>query len=89
MKIRNGFISNSSSSSFIIAKAYLSDAQIEGLRIGLDNIDNGGSWWGDSEMTWEEQGKYFIMETRLVRKQISDLFEKLSISWEDGYRHES
>lgn len=32
MKTRMGFVSNSSSSSFVIAKAYLSDEQIKGLR---------------------------------------------------------
>lgn len=32
MKIRNGFVSNSSSSSFIIKKYYLSDYQLDAIR---------------------------------------------------------
>ena len=99
MKIRTGFVSNSSSSSFIIAKAYLDGEQIKGLRAGLkaitmsDNMDpdesglEGG--WGDSGMTWKEQGKYFCIETNYVYSQISTLFGKLKISWKDGYTYEN
>jgi len=99
MRIRSGFVSNSSSSSFIIAKAYLDDGQIKGLRAGLKAIimsddmdpDEPGleEGWGDSGMTWQEQGKYFCIETHYVYSQISALFRKLGISWKDGYPYEN
>lgn len=44
--------------------------------------------WGDSGRTWEEQGKYFFIETNYVYGQISDLLKKLKISWKDGYSSE-
>ena len=33
MKIRNGFVSNSSASSFIISKAYVTEEQLKAIRI--------------------------------------------------------
>jgi len=36
MKIRNGFVSNSSSSSFIIAKSYMTNEQIDGFKKEID-----------------------------------------------------
>jgi len=98
MKTRTGFVSNSSSSSFVIAKAYLDEEQIKGLRAGLkaitmnDNMDPDypglDEGWGDSGRTWEERGEYFFIETNYVYGQISDLLKKLKISWKDGYTSE-
>lgn len=98
MRVRSGFVSNSSSSSFIIAKAYLNEQQMDGLRDGLkaitmsDNMDPEDpgleDGWGDSGMTWREAGKYFHIETRYVYDQISTLFRKLKISKKDGYTYE-
>jgi len=44
MKIRNGFVSNSSSSSFVLGKAHLSEEQILMFQEEMDSIndDNGG-----------------------------------------------
>ena len=52
MKIRQGFVSNSSSSSFVIAKGYLSSLQKEqirqhieqGKRFGMDNSNKENRW---------------------------------------------
>ena len=52
MKVRNGFVSNSSSSSFVIAKSKLNNKQIEAIKnhrvivIGLGN-DEFDRWWGE------------------------------------------
>ncbi len=97
MKIRQGFVSNSSSSSFIIAKAYLSSAQENGLRDALTELLQKGRQeydlsegiepqWGENEATWSEEGKYFFIETYYVYNDIKDIFTKLGIKWEDGYR---
>jgi hypothetical protein len=98
MKFRTGFVSNSSSSSFVIAKAYLNTEQMKGLRAGLkaitmsDNMDPDDDCldegWGDSGRTWEEQGEYFFIEYNYVYEQISDLFKKLKINWKDGFTNE-
>jgi hypothetical protein len=85
MKYRSGFVSNSSSASFIIAKAYLSEKQQVGLRQGLAAIgeDRGGSW-GESDETWSEKGNYFQIETYWVYDDINSLFSQLGISWQQG-----
>jgi len=86
MKTRQGFISNSSSSSFIIAKVYLNKKQIKGLHDGLQKVTleewDGG--WGDSGKTYAEDEKYFYIETYYVYGQINNLFKQLGIKWEDG-----
>ena len=45
MKIRNGFVSNSSSSSFIVNKYYISMAQMDLIRAHKDKVDKDYDVW--------------------------------------------
>ncbi len=85
MKIRQCFVSNSSSSSFVICQKLLTQEQVDGLREGLNQIaKNEVSEWGERGGTWEEDNGYFYMETFWVWNQIDELFKKPSISWSQG-----
>lgn len=56
MKIRNGFVSNSSSSSFCIYKKLMTEEQIEKFRCFINDDDREDSW----ETAIVEDGDYFI-----------------------------
>ena len=61
MKIRNGFVSNSSSSSFCIAKCYMTTEQIDEFRriIHEKPGEEDGAWY---ETSVEETTLYFLGE---------------------------
>ena len=83
MKMRNGFVSNSSSASFIIAKTALSELQIKALLEYSDSIEDNWDGW----IIREEE--YFIKgRTTMDNGSISDFIDSLeipegSISYED------
>ena len=62
MKIRCGFVSNSSSSSFVIKKHYLSQQQIDGIKnhatCGIEYADQ--DYWDVTETEDEMQGSTFM-----------------------------
>ena len=61
MKLRTGFVTNSSSSSFIIAKSDLTDDQIEKIKnyfeaakeVGMNDFDD---WWDINETNFNING---------------------------------
>lgn len=55
MKLRTGFVSNSSSSSFVISKHYLSDHQLEVLKARIEE--------GDTEWDMEERIETWFLHT--------------------------
>ena len=77
MKIRNGFVSNSSSSSFIIAKSFLTESQIKEI----------GNWTVSIEDDYEG-GMYFYDEKHYIAgynvrnhsEEFSNLLKKIGVS---------
>lgn len=65
MKVRSGFVSNSSSSSFVVHKSELSDEKWKQLIFLLESIveneEDEDGWlspWNDDGTTWEISGNY-------------------------------
>lgn len=86
MKVRNGFVSNSSSSSFIVHESSLSKEQIKKLIIYLYDLERvyeaGGSyidWSGDGFNYIVENGFFIIGDWYISdeeRKEIIDIIGK-------------
>lgn len=79
MKIRNGFVSNSSSSSFVIDKTKLNPLQILAIRdhiytaknIGMKNVYEEDAWYVDETETT------FNLETVIDNFDMSEFLEKI------------
>ena len=83
MKFRQGFVSNSSSASFVIPRAKLSELQIEALMLYPYSPENTDGW--DIEVSPDSVVGDAIMDN----DAIDDLFKKYRISmdiveWEDN-----
>jgi len=83
MKIRNGFVSNSSSSSFVISKEALSQEQINKLLEYSDSEENYDGWNLHEERYFIKG--YTIMDNGSIGKFIDsfDLPEDC-MHWEEG-----
>jgi hypothetical protein len=69
MKIRNGFVSNSSSSSFVVHKSTIGaenfNKLISNLEAYRDKVENNGKYkygWGENGKTFYEDKGYVIVE---------------------------
>ena len=79
MKIRNGFVSNSSSSSFIIKKESISELQAKAL---LDYASSEDNWDGWSIYELEEGIRGFtIMDNGSIEKVMDEL-GIINIEWD-------
>ena len=73
MKIRTGFVSNSSSASFIIAKEALTKEQIQSLLEYSDSEENTDGWTISEE-------KYFIKGCTIMdNEEIKLFFDSINI----------
>lgn len=79
MKIRAGFVSNSSSSSFVVARAVVGDemfAKIQALLEASQNSDDPEEY--DSE-TYFNSNKNYIVATVSHHDDFGDKFDKLGL----------
>jgi hypothetical protein len=79
MKIRAGFVSNSSSSSFVVHKSELGEHYNDIVNdLELLSINTDG-YWGDSGETYTEQRGYLFVETHRVYSEVKEIFAKRGI----------
>lgn len=91
MKVRRGFVSNSSSSSFVINKRFLSKQQLQKIR----NYEEEGKQFGLYKGSWdfwciEENRDWIIGNTSMDNFDMGIFFEKIDVPlnevrWGDGF----
>jgi hypothetical protein len=81
MKQRTGFVSNSSSSSFIINKENLTYEQLDSIRRHIEIGKKIGIEYTDPEDAWSitETEKTISGETRIVNFRMDELFHVINI----------
>lgn len=87
MKIRNGFVSNSSSSSFIVHNsAFESQNQLAEFIKELTLIEkkfvdeNGYSSWGEFDKTFNIEGNFIEIETYSAPVELFEILRKYNIN---------
>ena len=80
MKIRNGFVTNSSSSSFVIAKKYLDEDQIEAIREHSRLGEKLGIRWAGDSWNINENENFITGYTWMDNFDMCEFFEKIDIN---------
>ena len=93
MKIRKDFVTNSSSSSFIIAKRHLDQDQIEAIRRHSELGEKLGILYSNEAWNIEENNKYIGGYTYLDNFDMEEFLNKIDVNtrhvdWSDPYRFE-
>ena len=78
-KIRLGFISNSSSSSFVVCKAFLTQKQIDGIKKFYENLGDDDVSCGESGKSLGEDSNYLNGETYYISDEWEKLVKKLKL----------
>jgi len=81
MKIRNGFVSNSSSSSFVICKEFLTNKQIKAIEKWYNEERDLDISPGDNGDYFNEDDNYISAEVRNVYEEFKRICEKNKIDW--------
>lgn len=85
MKVRTGFVSNSSSSSYVIhASEFPSKEVFKDVIINLTLLENsfeGGFTWGESGRTFSTDGDYMIVETNYTYDAVVEAFAKAGVNF--------
>jgi hypothetical protein len=84
MKIRTCFVSNSSSSSFIVAKSYLTQKQQDGIRDWYKDLmfranNDSNIYFGENGAHWKEDDNYLGAEVHGLSDEFDDLVDNLKI----------
>jgi len=83
MKIRQGFVSNSSSSSFVIYKPILTKTQIEGIKDWYDK--NEEEMYDDSGVHYFDEDNYICLSCHSKSDEFLEFLNKINIKKEDVY----
>jgi hypothetical protein len=85
MKTRLGFVSNSSSASFIVNKAYLTPAQSFIVEHHVDSAAKSSMDWPDEADGWimEDNGTYYRFSTWMDNFALDEFFESMGIHIEN------
>ncbi len=92
MKIRTGFVSNSSSSSFVVRKKYVSEDTLERIRNHIDEGAKLNIEWAKKEDEWQiqEDDNYLRGSTFMDNFSMWDFFQAIEldprqVKWEGDF----
>lgn len=79
MKMRLSFVTNSSSSAFLIAKKYLSDKQMQAIRMHSELGQKLGLDWAQDRWNIDENEDFITGDTYMNNFCMSELFKIIGI----------
>lgn len=79
MKTRTGFVSNSSSSSFVLDKDFLSSVQIDQIKRHTELAKDFGIDYWDDGWTVEEREHVILLDTWMDNFDMSEFLERIKV----------